>query len=181
MLVNLQAVFSVFRDDPRFYNPASYIVCAPLLLVWVLVTLRSRSSPARAWLAIAAIAALSMLPVYHHLYDAKLLLLTVPACAMLWAEGGPMGWLALLVNTAGFVVTADLPWAIFLGLVSSMRVSTTGLSGQILTAVQVFPAPLILLVMGVFYLWVYARRCSAHAPLPAAAKLSDRKRSSPAA
>jgi hypothetical protein len=181
MLVNLQAVFSVFRDDPRFYNPASYIVCAPLLLVWVLVTLRSRSSPARAWLAIAAIAALSMLPVYHHLYDAKLLLLTVPACAMLWAEGGPMGWLALLVNTAGFVVTADLPWAIFLGLVSSMRVSTTGLSGQILTAVQVFPAPLILLVMGVFYLWVYARRCSAPAPLPAAAKLSDRKRSSPAA
>ena len=181
MVVNLQSVVSVFRDDPRLYNSVSYLVCGALLLVWSVMTLRSRPTPARAWLALAAVSALTMLATYHRPYDAKLLLLTVPACAMLWAEGGPMGWLALLVNTAGFVVTADLPWAIFLGLVSSMRVSTTGLSGQILTAVQVFPAPLILLVMGVFYLWVYARRCSAPAPLPAAAKLSDRKRSSPAA
>jgi cytochrome c-type biogenesis protein CcmH/NrfF len=30
----------------------------------------------------------------------------------------------------------------------------------LLIAVQVFPAPLILLVIGVFYLWVYARRSS---------------------
>jgi len=75
-----------------------------------------------------------------------------------------IGWLALLVNTAGFVVTGDLPWAIFLGLISNLHLPATGLSGQILTAAQVFPTPAILLVMGVFYLWVYARRCSAHDP-----------------
>jgi hypothetical protein len=160
MLVNLQAVISVFRDDPHIYNPISYLVFAPLLLIWVVVTLRSRSSPARAWPAIASIAALSMLPVYHHLYDAKLLLLTVPACAMLWAEGSLIGRLALLVTSAGFVVTGDLPWAIFLSLIGKLHLSATGLSGQMLTAAQVFPAPLILLMVGIFYLWVYAFRRS---------------------
>ncbi|MGO9636822.1 MAG: glycosyltransferase family 87 protein, partial [Terracidiphilus sp.] len=87
-VIDLQTVFSVFRDNPRFYNLATYLVFGPLLLVWIIVTLRSRFSQARAWLALAGIAALSMLPVYHRPYDAKLLLLTVPACAMLWAEGG---------------------------------------------------------------------------------------------
>jgi hypothetical protein len=98
-----------------------------------------------------------MLPVYHRLNDAKLLLLTVPACAMLWAEGGAIGWLALTVNTAAFVLTGDLPWIVLLSLIRILRLSSTGLSGQILAIVLVFPTPLILLVTGVFYLWVYTR------------------------
>ncbi len=162
MLVNLQEVIAVFWDNPRIYNPASYLVCAPLLLAWGFATLRFRPSPRNVWLALAAIAALSMLPVYHRQQDTKLLLLTVPACVMLWAEGGVIGWLALLVNSAGFVLTGDLPWVMFLGFIGHMRPPTTAFGAQILTALQVFPAPLMLLVMGVFYLWVYVRRCPAH-------------------
>ena len=164
MVVSLQAVISVFWDDPSIYNTATYLICGVLLLIWSVTTLQFRPSPARLWLALAAIAALSMLPVYHRQQDTKLLLLTVPACAMLWTEGGLIGWLALLVNTAGFVLTADLPWAIFLSLISHLHLSTTGISGQLLTAAQVFPAPVILLVMGIFYLWIYVRRCSTRAP-----------------
>jgi hypothetical protein len=163
MMINLHAAISFFRDDPRIYNPAGYLLCAPLLLLWVFVTLRSRPSQKRAWLALAAIAALSMLPVYHHLYDAKLLLLTVPACAMLWAEGGLIGWIALLVNTTAFVLTSDLPWAILLGLIKNMHLSANGLSGQMWKAALTLPTPLILLVMGIFYLWVYVSRSSASA------------------
>jgi len=40
----------------------------------------------------------------------------------------------------------------------------TVLSGQIQAVALIFPAPLILLVMSVFYLWVYVRRCSVHTP-----------------
>src|ERR1035438_6748298 len=155
MVISLQSIFSLFRDDPRFYNPATYLLAGLPILLWIVVTLRSRFSTERAWLALAAISALSMLPVYHRLYDAKLLLLAVPACTMLWAEGGLIGWIALLVNTAGFVVTGDLPWVILSGLIRSLHLS---LSGQTLIAVQAFPAPVILLVMGIFYLWVYASR-----------------------
>jgi hypothetical protein len=170
MVVNLQAVISIFRDDPRVYNPISYLVCAPLLVAWAIYTLRHRPTPKTASLALAAIAALSMLPIYHREYDTKLLLLTVPACAILWAEGGRIGRLALLVNSAGFVLTGDLPNAAFLGFLHFLHLPTTGLSGQVLIAAQVFPAPLMLLVMGIFYLWAYARRCSTGDPLPTVAE-----------
>jgi hypothetical protein len=161
MVICLQAVISVFWDNARIYNPASYLVCGAMLLVWLRVTLRSRFSLARAWFALAAIAPLTMLPVYHRSYDARLLLLTVPACVMLWAEGGVVRWLALLVNTAGILLTGDIAWAIFYGLIGKLHLSNSGLSGQILTVVQVFPAPLILLAMAVFYLWIYAHRAPA--------------------
>ena len=166
MIISLQEVISVFRDDPRIYNPVSYMIITPLLIVWAVFTLRSRSSPKRVWLALAAISVLSMLPVYHRQYDAKLLLLTVPACAMLWAEGGLIGRLALLVTAAGFVLNGDFFWVLAFDFANHLHLPTTGLSGQIQAVALVFPAPLILLIMGVFYLWAYVRSCSVHAPSP---------------
>ncbi len=159
-VISLQSVISVFRDDPRVYNPLSYLICAPPLLAWALVTLRSRSTQAKAWLALACVAALTMAPVYHRQYDAKLLLLAVPACLMLWAEGGLAGWLALLTTVASLIFTGDLTWALFLALIKRLPLATTGFSGQLLTALEVFPAPLLLLATGIFYLSVYAQRAS---------------------
>lgn len=164
MLISLQTTFSFFSDSPSIYNVATYLVCAPLLLVWAFVTVRSRPSPQKFWLGLATIAALSMLPVYHRQIDAMLLMLTIPACAMLWAQGGLAGRLAMLVNLVGFVVIGDLPWAILLGFINHLQLPATGLSGQIAIAVQVFPIPLILLTMSVFYLSLYTRCCFAQQP-----------------
>jgi len=158
MIVDLQTAISVFCDDPRVYNPISYLVCGAMLLVWSIRTLRSRFSPARAWLALAAVAPLTMLVTYHRPYDAKLLFLTVPACAMLWAEGGAIGWIALLVNASGLVLTGDIPLAIFINLANKLHVGTAGGFAEILTVVLTRPASLLLLAMAVFYLWVYVRR-----------------------
>jgi len=159
-VIDLQTVISVFRDDPRIYNPATYLICGALLLVWSVRTLRSPFSQPSAWLALAAIAALSMLPIYHRQYDAKLLLLTIPACAMLWAEGGLIGWAALLMTSVGVTLTGDIPSAI-LSLVSDhLHVGTVEILDQLLTVFLMRPVPLILLAMGIFYLWVYVRRTS---------------------
>jgi hypothetical protein len=162
MVISLQTVISLFRDDAGFYNPVSYLIGGALILVWIVVTLRSRFSLERAWLALAAIAALSMLPVYHRIYDSKLLLLTVPACAMLWSEGRLIGKFAVLLNTAAFVLTGDLPWAIVFGLFSHFRAALPGISGWMLTAIVVFPVPAILTLLSIFYLWVYASRSADH-------------------
>jgi hypothetical protein len=107
-------------------------------------------------------------PVYHREYDAKLLLLTVSAGVMLWAEGSPIGRLALFLNTLGFVLTGNLTWAVLLGVINRLHSPATGLSHWILIARQVFPATLILLLISVFYLRVYARECS-HSVLEAEA------------
>jgi hypothetical protein len=163
LIIDLQTVISVFRDDPRIYNPASYLVCGALLFVWSLKTLKSRISTTSAWLALAAIVPLTMLVTYHRSHDAKLLLLTVPACAMLWAEGGPIGWTALLVNTAGIVFTGDIPLAILDILTKNLHTGTAGLPGKMLTVMLTRPSPLILLAMEIFYLWVYVRRAPARA------------------
>ncbi|MGD0680573.1 MAG: glycosyltransferase family 87 protein [Terracidiphilus sp.] len=163
MVIDLQAAISIFRDNPRFYNPASYLVCGVLLLLWAARTLRSSFSPARAWIALAGIVPLTMLVTYHRPWDAKLLMLTIPACALLWSEGGPIAWIALLVNSAGMLLTADITLAILNILWNQMHVNTTGIFAQMLTLVMIRPASLILLVMSVFYIWVYLRRESPQA------------------
>jgi len=176
LLISLQTVFSAFRDDPHFYNPASYLICGLLLLAWAWLTVQlghgrpwlrpdlsgqdlpsqDRPSQQRLWLALATVSALSMLPVYHRQNDAKLLLLAVPACAILWAQGGKIGRLALFVTTAAIFLSGDLPGAIMLILAG--RVSPASLSGRILTGVQVFSIPIALLGAGIFYLWIFARQ-----------------------
>jgi hypothetical protein len=172
-VIDLQSTITVFRDDPRFYNPVSYLVCGALLLIWVVRTLRSQFSQRGAWLALAAVVPLTMLVTYHRPYDAKLLLLSVPACAMLWAEGRPIRWLALLVTTAGIVFTSDIPLIILLILTQAMHIPTAGLSGLILTGVVMRPTPLILLVMGIFYLWIYVRSVAARIATPEPGESSE--------
>lgn len=159
MMTNLQTIFSMFWDDAHVYDLVTYSVCGVLLLVWGITTLRARQTPSRTWLALAAISALSMLPVYHRPHDARLLLLTVPACAMLWAEGGVIGWFAVALNTIGVVLTGDVPLALLVSLAKNWPMGSAGILGIALTLVLTRPAPLILTAIGVFYLWAYVSRC----------------------
>ena len=158
MIISLQTVLSIFRDDANFYNPASYLVCGGLLLIWSFKTLRTEAPQKIAWLGLAPIAAISMLPIYHRIYDAKVLLVAIPACAILWARGGALAWIALLTQGTAIFLTGSFPWVIFFHLVKYLPLPPTSQSRTILEVMQVLPVPLILLAMGVFYLWVYVKR-----------------------
>ncbi|MDR5730506.1 MAG: hypothetical protein RB191_24115 [Terriglobia bacterium] len=155
MIISLQSIFSAFSDNPRIYNLLTALTCGPILLVWSLHTLRMKVTPERLWFGLASIAPFSMLPVYHRELDAKVLLLTIPACAMLWARGGFIGKLSLLLTTLGILLTGDIPWAVFFAVLSKMHVAPAYL--PLLNAVEAFPQPLILLAMSIFYLWAYVR------------------------
>jgi hypothetical protein len=100
-----------------------------------------------------------MLVTYHRQHDAKLLLLTVPACALLWAEGGLKGWLAALASTAGIVITGDIP-STGLSILTAHVEAGDGFFTNLRAALLVRPAPLILLGMAVFYLWAYWQRAA---------------------
>ena len=180
ILVNLQTVVSVFRDDPHFYNFATYLICGPLLLVWIVVAARGRRTEPQLWLALAAIAALSMLPLYHRQHDAKLLLLTFPACFMLWARRGPAGWIALGLTAAGVLVNGDIPTLLRVRMVEPLLDSLTGFPKEMFTVVLARPVALILLATGIFYLWIYVRadRDAAMLPDPDAAPAAARAKQS---
>ena len=152
-MINLQTAVSLITADPFLYNSATYVIVGVLLLVLAFFVLRHRC--ANPWGAVASLSALSMLPLYHHLFDAKLLLLTVPACALTAAGRKPLGYLAALVTFFAIVATADLPWAIFLSLTHGLHPSA-GWASRAFLATEVLPAPLLLLAVAILYLRIYA-------------------------
>ncbi|MGA7832720.1 MAG: glycosyltransferase family 87 protein [Terracidiphilus sp.] len=161
VITDLQAAVSVFRDDPRLYDSVSYVVCGTLLLVWSIAAFQSRPSPTLTCFALAAVAPLAMLVIYHRAYDAKLLLLTVPASAILWAEGGRIARVALLVCMATLVFTGEIPLAILFSLTKKLHPDNTSVFGKIETVALMRLAPMFLLVMSIVYLWIYVRRTHA--------------------
>jgi hypothetical protein len=156
-LVQLQSAAGIFFTNPSTYNLISYTMSIPLILFWVVLTIRTRPTPIGVSLALAASAPLSMLPTYHMQHDAKLILLTIPACAMLWARRGALGWLAMLVTAAGFVVNGDIFSGIRILLTRGILVPQPTFASRLITVVFTRPAPLVLLLMAVFYLWVLAK------------------------
>lgn len=157
MITNLQSAISLIRDDPSFYNPSTYVVCLLIFAAAVVLTLRFRPLEEERWFAVASVAALSMLPVYHRLYDSKLCLLTIPACAILSKRGRWVANLSLLMTASALIVTSELPWAFYLGVAARMH-ATAGALLPLLIASVVVPIPAALLIVSVFYLCIYAKR-----------------------
>jgi len=155
-IISLQNAASVFGDDPNVYNAVSYAIGGGLILIWAFAALLKRFTTEGAKLALAAISALGLLPVYHRPDDAKLLILTIPACALMWAAGRAKRWLALGLTSAAVIFTSDGPVMLWTAATNGLASSGSTLSGK-LALMLIQPAPLVLLAMGCFYLWVYIR------------------------
>ena len=164
-VISLQAVVNAFSDDPRIYNPASYLVCGALLLAWAVRTLRSRFSQLEPGLRSRRLCS------FHAVVLSSSLRCQTPAAhgsGLRHALGrGRPDWMACTpVDIPGYCIDREIfRWQLFLTFSSdNLHISTTGLSGQILTAVLMQPTPLILLAMGIFYLWIYHATRSGERP-----------------
>ncbi len=161
VIIDLQTVFSLVRDDSRFYNPATYFICGFLLAVWLTATIRSHQSLSSGYIALAALAPLTMLVSYHRPYDAKLLLLAIPAVSMLWSEGRPLKYAAATLCGLAITLTGDIPLAVLSIFTRRIDVNATGAVSKTLLLWLLRPAPLVLLAMTIFFLWIYVRRANA--------------------
>lgn len=162
-MVNLQPLFALIHNEPRFYNFAAYAIWGVLFAVWVVVTLRARRAKKGIWLGIAAMACLTLLPVYHRHYDAKVLILTLPACAALWEEGGLTAWVALSLTSFGIFVTSDLPSAAMETIAPPYPPTGNALS-KLFFLLLGRPPGLVICCLAAFYVWAYARHASSTAP-----------------
>jgi hypothetical protein len=81
---NLQTLTSIFFTDARTFNLVAYAIFVILLLALIRVVLRAPADPEMHLLALAAMSVLSLTPVYHRFYDVRLLLLTIPAVAIVY-------------------------------------------------------------------------------------------------
>ena len=159
-IVDLQAAISVWLKNPHTYNLLSYLLAGLCIVAWVFLVVRKRRTPESDKLALAAIAVLTLLPVYHRPYDAKLLMLAVPACAMLWAQPGIQRWLAFSFTIAGVLLTSDFPMAIVIIVSKALGFSSAFPNDK--TVIVLLLPPIALFAMGCYYLWMFLR----HVPTP---------------
>lgn len=150
-IIDLQSVLSMLVGRPQTYNLLAFLILTPLFALCLWITLRKRTSLREKWFGLAAIAPLTLLPVYHRAYDAKLLLIILPAFVILWREGGVRRWWSLGITTAVVLMTSDVPRAIFMS--GFEKKTAIGYTSAPLTALT----PLVILATACFYLWVYWR------------------------
>lgn len=156
-IASLQVIFCFIKNDPHFYNLAALIAMTPVLLAWIIAASRVRGSVTNLWLALAAIAPLSMLPVYHRQYDAKLIVLTLPALAILWTQRSGLRYLALAVTGLAVLLNSDVFWAVILLAFKPLPIVSLEPDARMRFPFVTFPVPLSLLIAGLFYLWLLFR------------------------
>lgn len=157
VIISLQSALSVVRDHPSFYNPAAFLICGILVLGVLVRTMLKHAEFPQAWLAIAAIAALSVLPSYHRPYDARLLLLGIPGAAMLWAQHGSWFKATALLTVAASAFTADVPLAILSLLTKGRNLVAVPIPERLLLLPIARPAPLMLLLVAALFTIIYIR------------------------
>ena len=149
----LQGIFSVFRDEPRFYNRMAQLSGVVLVAVWAWPVLRMKRSRERDYLAIAAVACIALLPVYHWEYDSRLLLLTLPGFAVTMKDALP----ARLGSGAVLLITLVVVTHNYHNFVIYQALPRLGLAGHPLgpwgTIFWLRPIPLVILALGCFFLW----------------------------
>ena len=157
-VVDLQGAISIFYNNPRVYNAASYAICGALLLIWSIRSLRVSFTVPNAWLALAPVTALTLLITYHRLWDAKLLILVIPACCALWVEGTAIGKAAFWITAIACLFTGEISLVLFEMAFGSFDMGGNRIMAHAINVVLTRPASLALLTMAIFYLWVYIRR-----------------------
>lgn len=155
--VDLQVIVSRFYDNSAVYNLVSYVIFTPLFIFWAVITFRTPVSLEKTALGLAAIVPLSLLPIHHHVYDAKLILLVIPALALLLRRRDRAAPTALALTAVAVFLTGDISGWLVTKLALSFHAPSGSLAEWFANALAVFPAPLILLALSAFYLKIYYR------------------------
>ena len=144
-----------------------------LFLFWLFAALRSHGPPPLTFIALAVITPITLLVTYHRAYDARLLMLTVPACAMLYAEGKRTGKIALVITALGLIFTGELPYALLKPLTSDSTTAHAGIFESVPALLLDHSAPIFLLFLAVFYTSIYVRRSVLRSAQPSCPPLPD--------
>lgn len=165
MIVDLQAAISFFRDDPAFYNRCSYVISGLLVLGWLVVCFRLKPSVPRDLFALAAVSAITNLATYHRNYDARIVLLTVPACAFLWSQRKTRNYLGVAITFIVLLFTGDFTIAALLAFKRHIDLANAGWSDRLASVFVYRPLPFLLLLTSLVYLWAGWRN-SLNIPAP---------------
>jgi hypothetical protein len=150
-IADLQSVISVFRDEPAFYNQVAHALGIVLLGLWLVPVFVMRASRERDYFALASIVCISLLPVYHRLYDSCILIMIFPAFALMTSRG-LRSRLWTLAFTLGPLAVLTHVWTDFARYNLAPRIAAGAALGAWQTVLLVRPVPLGLLILAAYYL-----------------------------
>lgn len=128
---SLQALTSLFISDARDYKLAAYGITAALLLAWACAVRRMRPGLDRDVIAIAALAAIGLLPVYHRMYDTRILLFFFPAVAALSRKS--RSWRVASIGVSLLItLLSSMQWQRFLGVLFAHVRAPSGRVAEVL-------------------------------------------------
>lgn len=105
-MANLQPLFAAVTPSRTAANALSLTTALLLLAAWLPPALRLPNTLAKHLLAIACLACITLLPIYHRQYDTRLLLLAFPAVALLLSWRRFWGLLTFALLTLATVATS---------------------------------------------------------------------------
>ncbi len=146
-IADLKPLIGAVTADPRLGTLGELGGSAILLLLWIVPVLRMRDTRTRHVLALAALSAITLLPIYHRQYDTRLLLLVFPATALLLARRRAWGVAALALTAVASVITSH-KYGNFLVLRQTRLGSETALQALIFYR----PLPEIELLLALFFI-----------------------------
>ena len=155
MMLSLQAGVSLFDADSRVYNGITYLICGTLFLLLCREALRDKFATGHIWYLLAAAAPLTMLMTYHRSYDAKLLILCLPAGLRFWSNRGGRGWAATILLVTAIGLINEIGITSLQRITSGLPVHQSGIGPGTPLVVAAHPIPFLLLAMSAFYLWAY--------------------------
>ncbi len=154
MNVSFQTITALYWSHAAIYNAVAYIVLGLLLIAWLRSVTRAAHSP---WLLLAAIIPIAVIAGYHRQYDTRLLILAVPACALLSQPGGRLGRLAVAFTFAAAILTSDIVIPDIGNVTVGLRTDHAGLGRTLLYSLIGRPVPWAMLVLAAFYAWLLCR------------------------
>jgi hypothetical protein len=138
---------STFSENRRKTNLIAWTVTGILLVGWLCGVGRARPTMENDLLAIAGVCCISLLPIYHRMYDTRFLLLTIPALVLLLKRHRLAGGAAACLTCLIFLSTNNL-FATFIRKIDLLIVksSVTPVGRQ---------APLVVLLLAITYVVIY--------------------------
>jgi len=102
-IVNAQAAWVLVTENPSTYNLLSWLLFAALFIPFVIGAWRGAETNAQMFAALAAIACIGVLPVYHRVYDLLILLLTFPSLICLFVQRHKLRWIIAAATAVALV------------------------------------------------------------------------------
>ena len=166
-MANLQPLFATLTPSPAL--PTVFAIATVLLLLaaWLPLALRVPNTLPKHLLAIASLACLTLLPLYHRQYDTRLLLLAFPAVSFLLSrprDRGPWGLLSFAALAIATVLTSHQ----YLQKFASRFLQGIATAPPLKVLILLRPLPLSELALAVILLaafYAFARSNESSAPI----------------